>query len=143
MTTAKQIVDGAAEEIGVKTAEIALEADDFRVILNRMNDLLMEWQSLGYVQSFAEVSDQAATVEIDRGAVAAVKYALAMRCASAFQKPISQGLAAMAQESLSHLQASTAYIGPVALPDTLPMGIANQCGRYDDTFAPVNESENF
>ena len=42
MTTANQIVNGAAEEIGVKTAEMPLEASDAQVILDRMNDMLTE-----------------------------------------------------------------------------------------------------
>ena len=41
MTTALQICESAAEEIGVKTAEIALEDADFQVLFSRMNDMLL------------------------------------------------------------------------------------------------------
>ena len=99
MTTAAQIVDGAAEEIGVKTAEIALEAADAQSILNRMNDMLLEWADSGLTPAFIEVFNLSDTVNVDRNAVAAVKFNLAIRCASAFQKVITQSLALSASST--------------------------------------------
>lgn len=145
MVTALKLCEGAAEEIDVKTAEAALEADDFQVILDRMNDMLLEWADSGLTPAFTEVIDGSDTVNIEPNARAAVKYALAIRCAPAFQKPISAGLVENARDSLQRLEASTAYIGPVAYPDTLPLGSGNECGDFfnDDRFFPVNKRENF
>jgi len=145
MTTARQVVDGAAEEIEVKTAEIALESSDAQAIFNRMNDMLTEWSDIGLTPAFKEVFNLDDTINVDRNAVSAIKFALAIRCASIFQKGVSQSLALSASDSLQRLEASTAYIGPVAYPDTLPIGSGNECGDYfnDNRFFPENQKGNF
>lgn len=144
MTTAIQIVNGAAEEIGVKTAEMPLEASDAQVILDRMNDMLMEWADEGLTPEFDEVTSLTDTVYVDRSAVAAIKFNLALRIAPTFQRPTGQDLFNLARESKQRLEASTDYIGSVALPDTLPTGSGNDCGYlYDDRFFSQNDKENF
>lgn len=145
MTTAKQIVDGAAEEIGVKTAEIQLEAADAQIIFDRMNDLLVEWADIGLTPEFQEVFSLDSTVQVNRNAVAAIKLHLAIRCASSFQKVVTQALVLTAADAIARLETSTAHIGPVAYPDTLPLGSGNDCGRFydDERFFPSNKKENF
>jgi hypothetical protein len=147
MTTARQIVNGAAEELGVKTAEITLESDDFNAFFNRMNDMLLEWADSGLTPAFKEVFNGDDTIEIDSNARAAIKFALAIRCAPSFQKPITAGLAENARDSLSRLESSTAFIGDVQFPDTLPIGSGNECPDFgfsqDDRFFPGNQKENF
>ena len=66
MTTAQQIVDGAAEELGVKTAEIALEAADYKAIFDRMNDMLAEWSYKGLTPAFEPVVNSTDEVKVDR-----------------------------------------------------------------------------
>jgi hypothetical protein len=145
MTTAQQVVDGAAEELGIKTAEIALEANDFDAIFNRMNDMLSEWAAVGLAPAFESVTDGNDEVLIDRASVAAVKYNLALRSASAFQRPVSQALAGMADDALTRWQASSTFIGGTAYPDSLPLGSGNRCADIgdDSRFFPVNQKDNF
>ncbi len=143
MTTVQQIVDGAAEELGVKTAEINLEPGDFQAILTRMNDLGAEWSDIGLLPAFVPVLNSTDTVNIDRNADSALKLNLAIRCASAFQKRVSQELATSALDSLSRLRASQTNI-TVAYPDTLPTGSGNDCGIFsNDRFFDTNKKENF
>ena len=145
MTTATQIINGAAEEIGVKTAEIALQPGDFQVILDRMNDMLSEWADLGRAPSFVDVSDGADTVSIDRNAVAAAKYNLAIRIAPSFGRVVTPTLTALAGGTLNNLRTSVNHIGKVAFPDTLPTGSGNDCpdSFNEDRFFPSNQPENF
>jgi len=145
MTTVLQIVDGAAEEIGIKTAEENLESADYQVILNRMNDMLLEWADIGLTPEFVEVFNSTDSVNVDRNAVAAIKYALAIRCAPLFQKAVSPFLAQVASDSMSRLEASVVSIGQVAYPDSLPQGSGNECpGTFRrDRFFPSNKVENF
>ena len=145
MTTALQIVNGAAEKLGVKTAEAPLEAVDAQSILDEMNDLLLEWADLNLTPAFDEITDLSATVYVDRNAVSAIKNNLALRIAPTFQRVVSQALASIADTSLRALEASSVYIGEVALPDTLPVGSGNECGSqyYNDRFFDENKSENF
>lgn len=145
MTTVLDIVDGAAEKLGVKTAESALESGDFQVIVNEMNDLLTQWADDGLTPAFKEVTESTDTVDVDRNAVSAIKNALAIQIAPSFQRNVTQALAKIAAESLQRLQASSVFIGAVAYPDTLPTGSGNECsGRFlNDRFFPSNKKENF
>lgn len=145
MTTVRQIADGAAEELGVKTAEIALESPDYQKILNRLNDLGTEWADIGLTPAFQEVANDTDVVAIDRNAIAAFKYTLAIRCAPTFQRAVTPALAENAQTTLTTLRASVSHIGPVDYPDTLPTGSGNDCGQSFNTqrFFEANEQENF
>ena len=145
MTTALQIVNGAAEHVNVRTAETDLEPFEFQQILVNMNDLLSEWADSGLTPAFTEVSNSTDTVGVDRNAVSAVKYALAIRIAPAFTKVVTQALAKNAADTLRKLEASVIHIGEVAYPDTLPAGSGNDCGSTfnNDRFFPENQSENF
>jgi hypothetical protein len=142
MTTVQQIVDGAAEELGVKTAEINLEPADFQAILNRLNDLGTEWADKGITPSFVEVFNSTDTVSIDRNAVAAFKYMLAGRSAPAFQRAVSPTLASLIRSTVADLEASVVFIGEVAYPDTLPKGSGNDHYNFR-RFYGQNKEENF
>jgi len=144
MTTVQQIVDGAAEELGVKTAEINLESGDFQAILTRMNDLGAEWSDIGLLPAFQPVLNNTDTVNIDRNADSAFKLSLAIRCASAFQKRVSPELAESSRDALSRLRASQTKTIKVAYPDILPTGSGNDCGIFsNDRFFDTNKTENF
>ena len=145
MTTALEIVNGAAEEIGVKTAEIALEAEDYQIIFNRMNDMLLEWADIGLTPAFNEVFNPSDVVEIDGNARRAVKTNLAVYSAAAFKKVVSPALAEMASVTVARLQASTDFIGDIEFPDTLPIGSGNQCESVETyrRFFTSNKETNF
>lgn len=145
MTTVLQIVNGAAEELGVKEAESALEAADFQSILNRLNDLGTEWADIGLTPAFKEVFNSTDLVDIDRNAVSAFKLNLALRIAPSFERIITQALATNALTTLQTLQASSIFIGKVAFPDTLPIGSGNECSEdiFDRRFFEENRKENF
>ena len=143
MTTALQIVNAAAEKIGVKTAEIALEASDYQVIFDEMNDMLSEWADSNITPAFTDVLLSTDTVNIERDAVGAVKNNLAIRVAPIFGRQITPSLAAIALQTYNRLLASTVYIGDVAYPDTLPTGSGNDCYTEDNRFYTPNKSENF
>lgn len=144
MTTVQQIVDGAAEELGVKTAEINLQPGDFQAILTRMNDLGTEWADIGLLPAYVEVLNNTDTVSIDRNAVSAFKLNLSIRCAATFQRRVPQELASTASDALSRLRASQTKTIKVAYPDTLPTGSGNDCGIFsNDRFFDTNKTENF
>lgn len=143
MTTALTIVKSAAEKIGVKTAEIPLEADDYRVIFEEMNDMLSEWADSGITPTFTEVTDSTDTVNVQRDAIGAIKGMLALRCAPLFQKQVSQELFTVTTALYNRLLSSVVFIGTVAYPDTLPVGSGNERWEYDSRFFDENKIENF
>ena len=145
MTTAQQIIDGAAVKATIKTAEIDLEAFEFQQILDEMNDMLTEWADSGLTPAFKEVTNSTDTVNIDRNAVSAVKNALAIRISPSFGKIITQGMVLNANESRSRLEASQIFIGEVAYPDSLPTGSGNDCAdsSISRRFYTQNKQDNF
>jgi hypothetical protein len=145
MTTALEIVNGAAEEIGVKVAEQDLQAEDYQTIFTRMNDMLLEWADAGITPAFQEVFNAGDIVLIDDNARRAVKTNLAISCAPSFQKIVTQALALVASDSFDRLSASVDFIGEIAYPDTLPMGSGNHCPGLDtnERFFPNNKRDNF
>ncbi|MBL4869827.1 MAG: hypothetical protein JKX72_02610 [Robiginitomaculum sp.] len=145
MTIVLQIVNGAAEKLGVKSAESALEPGDFQVIVDEMNDMLTEWADIGLTPAFVEVLNSTDTVNVDRNAVSAIKSNLAIRIAPSFQRGVQRELAVAAAATLQALEASEIFIGEVALPDTLPSGSGNDCSNVfsNDRFFPQNKKVNF
>lgn len=126
---ALRFVESAAEEIGVKTAEITLESADAQVILSRMNDMLFEWRYLELTPRFEELLNLQQDVAIDPEANGAVKYNLALRIAPAFQRIISPDLRDLANTSRSTLEIITFTPIMVDYPDSLPIGSGNECNR--------------
>ena len=145
MTTVLDIVNGAAEKLGVKSAESALEACDFQVIVNEMNDLLTVWADRGLTPAFKEVTESTDTVDVDRNAVSAIKNALAIQIAPTFQRVVQPSLALIASTTLQQLETSTDFIGEIAYPDTLPTGSGNDCAdvSVDRRFFTQNKKETF
>ena len=145
MTTAQQIIDGAAVKATIKTAELDLEAFEAQQILDDLNDMLVEWADIGLTPTFSEVTNLTDTIDIDRNAVGAVKDALSIRIAPSFSKPITQGMVLNANASRSRLEASQIFIGEVAYPDTLPTGSGNDCSEtsIDRRFFTQNTKDNF
>ncbi len=145
MTTVLQIIEGATEAIGVKTAEIKLEAADFQLGITEMNDMLTEWSNVGLLPEYVEVTESDAVLLIPRNSVSAIKANLAIRLAPSFQKVVTSGLVSKADSSLRRLENSVVFIGDVAYPDSLPTGSGNDCSDIflDDRFFPDNKPENF
>lgn len=145
MTTMRVIVEDAFEEIGVKTAEVELTGDELQSGIRRCNDMLTEWNDTGIIVGYNEVLNGDDTVNIERNAIGAVKYSLALRLAPSFQKPITTALVTIANSTLEALMASSSDLSNIAYPDTLPLGSGNQCGSNDTNqrFFPNNKMDNF
>ena len=145
MATMRVIVQDAFEEIGVKTAEVALTDDELQSGIRRCNDMLLEWDDIGIIVGYTEVLNGDDVVNVERNAIAAVKYNLAIRLAPSFQKLVGAALAALASGTMEVLMASGTDLSNIAYPDTLPLGSGNQCAN-DGTkqrFFPNNKTDNF
>jgi len=140
-----EVVEDAFEEIGVKTAEEALESDELQSGIRRCNDMLTEWDDLGIIVGYNPVLNGDDTLEVDRNAISAIKLKLAIKLAPSYQKPVTVILAQNAAESFGRLEASSSNIGEIAYPDSLPLGSGNQCPstNIDRRFFNNNKTDNF
>jgi hypothetical protein len=145
MTTMREIVNDAFEDIAVKKAETALESDELQSGIRRANDMLAQWNDLGIIVGYNAVTDADAEVELEPSAIAAAKAQLAIRLAPSYSRPITSALATNAKIALDMLRNANAYIGPVAYPDTLPIGSGNECpdSFLGERFFEDNKDENF
>ena len=145
MTTMREIVQDAFEEIGAKTAEVALTSDELQSGIRRCNDMLLEWSDIGIIVGYNEVLNGDDDINVERNAVAAVKYNLAIRLAPSYQKIVGSALAAIASGTMDVLLATNSDLSNIAYPDTLPLGSGNSCSDYDtdQRFFPSNERKNF
>lgn len=145
MTTIREVIEDAFEEVGVKTAEVPLTDDELQSGIRRCNDMLTEWDDIGIIVGYNEVLNGDDVINVERNAIAAVKYNLAIRLAPSFQKIVSNALAALASGTMDVLLASNSDISEISYPDTLPLGSGNQCANNDTDrrFFPNNKTENF
>lgn len=140
-----EVIEDAFEEIGVKTAEVHLTSDETQSGLRRCNDMLTEWDDIGIITGYIPITNVDDTINVERNAIAAVKYNLAIRLAPSFQKPVGLALAAIASGTLKVLMASNTDLSQVAYPDSLPLGSGNECPNTDTDrrFFPNNKTSNF
>ncbi|QDP63206.1 MAG: putative peptidoglycan hydrolase [Prokaryotic dsDNA virus sp.] len=144
MTTIREVVEDAFEEIGVKTAEVPLTNDELQSGIRRCNDMLTGWDDIGIIVGYTEVLSGDDTMKVDRSAVGAIKYNLAVRLAPSYQKVVSATLFALSTSTLDILMASNTDLSEIAYPDTLPVGSGNECPDYNrNRFFPSNKTDNF
>lgn len=145
MTTMREVVEDAMEDITVKKAEVALTDDELQSGIRRCNDMLAQWNELGFIVGYNPATNGDDVLELEPAAIAAVKAKLAIKLAPSYSKPITAALAENASEAMTMLSIANSHIGPVAYPDTLPLGSGNECnsdGTYD-RFFNQNKIENF
>ena len=99
MATASDIITRALTKIGAVAAESPPTAAEMADGLDLLNDMLSEWEESGPQLGFVPVQSVADDVRVPRGAVGAVKAALAVRMAPEYNKQVSQALFDEARES--------------------------------------------
>lgn len=145
MTTMREVVQDAFEEIGVKKAEVELTNDELQSGIRRANDLFTSWSDIGYIKGYNPVSNGDDIIELDVSAIGAGKYNLATRLAPSYQKVVTVELATIAADTFTTMINANVFIPDVAFPDTLPLGSGNECAdsHLTDRFFNENKKENF
>lgn len=145
MTTMREVVEDAMEDIEVKKAEVSLTNDELQSGIRRLNDMLAQWDQLGIIVGYNPVINGDDILELEPAAISAVKTNLSIKLAPSYSKPITSALAENARVSLDMLRNINAYIGSVAYPDTLPIGSGNECpdNFLNRRFFDENKKENF
>ena len=145
MTTMREVVEDAMEDITVKKAEVALTDDELQSGIRRCNDMLAQWDELGFIVGYNPVINGDDILELEPAAIAAVKAKLAIKLAPSYSKPITAALAENASEAMTMLSIANSHIGEIAYPDTLPLGSGNQCPstNTDQRFFNQNKTDNF
>lgn len=145
MTTMREVVEDAMEDITVKKAEISLTDDELQSGIRRCNDMLAQWDELGIIVGYNPVTNGDDVLELGPAAIAAVKTKLAIKLAPSYSKVVTPALVENAREAMEMLEAANSHIGEIAYPDTLPLGSGNQCPstNTDQRFFNQNKTDNF
>ena len=99
MTTMREVVEDALEDITVKKAEVALTNDELQSGIRRLNDMLAQWNELGIIAGYNPVTNGDDTLELEPAAIAAAKAKLAIRLAPSFSKIVTPALVELLNES--------------------------------------------
>ena len=144
MSTARHFVERAMSRIGIKTAEIALEASEAQTGLDLLNDMLASWEVVRPI-GFTPVANLSDTVRAPRFANGAIIDNLAILIAPEFQKQPNPVLIATAISLLDNMRVALLDIGDVRYPSTLPLGSGNRScnNELDRRFFPADEDVNF
>lgn len=145
MATAADIVKGALRRLQIDGVSSPIEPEEITDGVEDLND----WGSaheVGFLQlGFTPVSVPADQVSIPVEAVGYFKDHLALYIAGQYGAPIPQTLALSAKDSKNRALNAFAPVINVAFSDTLPVGVANECGATinPENFFPSNLDQNF
>ena len=103
MSTARHFVERAMSRIGIKTAEIALEASEAQTGLDLLNDMLASWEVVRPI-GFTPVANLSDTVRAPRFANGAIIDNLALLIGPEFQKQPNPMLIATATSLLDNMR---------------------------------------
>ena len=151
MATARDVVDGALELLGVKAAESAVTAAEAINGLSGLNDMLNEWNLEGLQIGLETIDDLDEELFVDDGAVGPLKANLAIYIAPGYDRTVTPELAQRAKRGKSTLRANV-FECPVEYPSTLPVGSGNESIRvttngdvagstFSNRFYPGNRSK--
>ena len=136
MTTATEVIHDALQEILVQADEQEYQPAEYQSGMRGLNDMLSEWDALGYSLGFTLLVNITDTVTVPAGVIGAVKTNLAMRLAPQFDKQVTQGLAMRAKDGMQAVMNIAVVVLPTQLPDTLNIGSGNEDEPYIDHFYP-------
>lgn len=140
MTTAREVIEDALDNLAVLDSEEGVQAAEFEAARRRLNDLMFALSADGIALGFTEVTSTSSVMTVPRGALAAIKALLARELAPVYNVQISDALKLSIARGMTTLTNLTAGVGESAYPDTLPVGSGNYNGTLgNNTFYPDEE----
>jgi len=144
MTTYLKVIEGAFQDIGVKSAEEPLSAAEISDGMDKLLDMLAEWDLIDILSGIEPTTDTGADMMEPRGFTAAIRSNLATRLAGQYDRPVSQSLAIEASRGMATIITINARKTTVDIPSTLPMGGGNRNNlEVESDFFPEPEERNF
>lgn len=139
MKTAIEIINRAASKIGVKRAGVPLTDDEISDFISELNNMMVEADAGGTKLGYTIVSNQGDEITTPDWSWGAIEANLGVRAAPDFDVQITQVLAQQANESWKTVLHRTVEIGPVNLPNILPVGSGNRAWGNNTTRYFPNE----
>lgn len=139
MTTKRQFVNQAFEEIGLASYVYDLTPEQLNSAVTKLDSMMATWNAkgirLGYpLVSNPDQSDIESDTFVPDSAFEAITTNLAIRLAPSYGKTVSQDTKAIAKDAFNTLLSRAAAPPEMQLPDAMPLGAGNRL--YDNPFTP-------
>jgi hypothetical protein len=139
MTTKRQFVNQAFEEIGLASYVYDLTPEQLTSAVTKLDSMMATWNAkgirLGYpLVSNPDQSDIESDTFVPDSAFEAITTNLAIRLAPSYGKTVSQDTKAIAKDAFNTLLSRAAVPPQMQLPDSMPLGAGNRL--YDNPFTP-------
>jgi len=125
MTTAKEVITDALEDINEQAAESPIEATDGQAGLRYLNDMMFMWDAKGIALGYTVMDNLGETLTVAPGAIAGIKAHLSIFLSSKFRAEVSPGLAQRAKEGWAAILNLIVGSTERSYPDILPVGSGN------------------
>lgn len=126
MQTARDIVYRAFSYDLNRAAEAQIEDDELADGIAVLNDLMTQWESLGYNFGFTYITDASQQVTVPIGAILGITQALALQLAPMFGGKTSALLVKNAEANERRAKALAMEPPSFAFPSTLPRGMGRR-----------------
>jgi len=126
MATAGEIVRDALQELIVQAQEQTVPAVDLNTGIRYLNDMMTMLDADGVKLGYTIVDAPNDQVTVPAGAVAGMKFNLALMLANGFDVQVGPGLATIARNSKRVMYKLGSSMGKQNFPSTLPIGSGNE-----------------
>lgn len=127
MTTTKEVITDALEDILELSAEEPIQANDASAAMRYLNDMMTMWAAQGISLGYTKVSKLNDPITVPEGAIAGIKPNLSIFLAAKFDATVSPSLTLRAVTGLKAIR-NLAFQAPVShYPSILPRGSGNTC----------------
>jgi len=135
MTTAKEVINDALEDVYAKVAGEPIDAEDGAMALRTLNDMMAMWSLKGVNIGFTLLSNMGGVLTVPAGSIYGIKKILAISLAPKFLKPVPPDVSRDARSAWEAILEVAFGLGQMSYPSTLPIGSGNSrsAGR---TFYP-------
>lgn len=142
MTTKRQFVNQAFEEIGLASYVYDLTPEQLNSAVTKLDSMMATWNAKGIRLGYPLVSDpDQSDIESDTfvpdSAFEAITTNLAIRLAPSYGKTVSQDTKAIAKDAFNTLLSRAAVPPEMQLPDAMPLGAGNRLDANPFTPPPV------
>lgn len=141
MTTARQLIEDAFDDLEIKSAEVDLTDAEMNTGIRRLNRLGTAFAAGGLNFGFSKISDKDDVLTIPDWAEDLFITYLAIRLAPGFGATISQALMLSADSLMTIAQRQLIKLPETQFPNTLPIGTGNYQGDRTNFFVDDSDDD--
>jgi len=136
MTTAKEVVTDALEDIFANAAEESIDASDGQAALRYLNDMMFMWDAKGISLGYTRITNLGKELTVPDGAIFGIKRLLSVSLAPKFGGEVSSIILQEAKEGWDAILDLTWEMSSMNYPSDLPVGSGWSNGTFRAKYYP-------